>query len=321
MEEEHLKHLCIVFDHFWKHNLGPKPTKCEFFQGDINYLAHHVSKEGMWPSKENLKTVAEFTPPWTYTEIWAFLGLVGHYRQFIKGFAHVVQPLHKHLSGEGACKKSKQVTLTAEAKDTFATLKRACLKAPVLAFADFDKPFLLETDTSKLGLGAVLSQKQADGRYHLVAYASQSLTTHECNYHSTKQEFLVLKWVIAEEFQEYLLWKLFIVITNNNPLTYIRTTPNLDATQLWWIESLAWFTFSIEYQKGCDNAAGDALSHVALKLNADTVKSSLDGVAMGTTKRADAHDLPRGPSWWRNTQALSGNCDPGLSCTHRPACD
>ena len=118
-----------------------------------------------------------------------------------------------------------------EAKDTFETLKRACLKAPVLAFADFDKPFLLETDTSKLGLGAVLSQKQADSLYHLVAYVNQSLTTDECNYHSMKQEFLVLKWVIAKQFQEYLLWKPFIVKTDNNLLLYIMATPNLDTTR------------------------------------------------------------------------------------------
>ena len=96
--------------------------------------------------------------------------------------------------------------------------------------ADFNKPFLLETDASKLGLGAVLSQKQTDSWYHLVAYASWSLTTHEHNYHSMKQEFLVLKWVIAEQFQEYLLLKPFIVRTDNNLLTYIMTTPNLDAT-------------------------------------------------------------------------------------------
>ena len=169
-------------------------------------------------------------------------------------------------------------------------LKRACLKAPAMAFMDFDKPFLLETNASKLGLGAVLSQKQADGWYHLVVYASHSLTTHEHNYHSMKQEFLVLKWAIAKQFHEYLLWKLFIVRTKYNLLTYNMTTPNLDTTRHWWIESLAWFTFSIEYQKGCDNVAADALSQVTLKLNAETVKSILDGVAMGTTKRADIHD-------------------------------
>ena len=105
-------------------------------------------------------------------EIQAFLGLVGHYRQFIKVFACVAQPLHEHLSWEGAHKKSEQVMLMVKAKGTFKTLKKACLKAPVLAFADFNKPFLLETDPSKLGLGAVLLQKQADGQYHPVAYAS-----------------------------------------------------------------------------------------------------------------------------------------------------
>ena len=83
--------------------------------------------------------------------------------------------------------------------------KKACLKAAVLALAYFDKPFLLETYASQLGLGAVLSQKQADGHYYLVAYASQSVTTHESNYHSTKLSFLALKWVITEQFQEYLL--------------------------------------------------------------------------------------------------------------------
>ena len=82
----------------------------------------------------------------------------------------------------------------------FETLKKACLEPPMLAFADFNKPFLLETDTSKLGLGAVLLQRQPDGQYHPVAYASQSLTVHEHNYHSTKQEFLALKWAVVEQF-------------------------------------------------------------------------------------------------------------------------
>ena len=135
----------------------------------------------------------------------------------------------------------------------------------MLAFADFDKPFFLETIANRLGLGAVLSQKQANGQYHLVAYASWSLTTHECNYHSMKQEFLVLKWAIAEQFQEYLLWKPFIVKISNNLVTYHHDYTHLDATWHQWIESLAWFTFSIESQKGHGNVAADALSHVTFK--------------------------------------------------------
>ena len=131
------------------------------------------------------------------------------------------------------------------------------------------------------GLRAVLSQKQMDGPYHTVAYVSQSLTVHEHNYHSTWQEFLALKWATAEHFQEYLLWKVFIVKTDNNPLTYIMTTPNLDATQHYWVESLAGFNFDIKYQKGWENAATDALSQITSKLDVETVKSILNGVTVG----------------------------------------
>ena len=112
------------------------------------------------------------------------------------------------------------------------------------------KDFLLETDTSKEGLVAVLSQKQADGWFHLVAYGSQALTAHERNYHSTKLEFLVLKWAVMEHFKEYLLYQPFLVKTDNNPLTYIMTTPNLDATGCHWVGALAKFNFQLEYQKG-----------------------------------------------------------------------
>ena len=76
--------------------------------------------------------------------------------------------------------------------------------APVLTFADYTKDFLLKTDTSKEGLGAVLSQKHAERQYHLVAYGSQALTAHEKNCHATKLEFLALKWAISEHFKEYL---------------------------------------------------------------------------------------------------------------------
>ena len=99
-----------------------------------------------------------------------------------------------------------------------------------------------------------------------------------------------LKWVVAEQFQEYLLWKPFIVKTDNNPLTYIMTTPNLDATQHCWVKSLVGFTFSTKYQKGWVSAAADTLRQVTSKLDVETVKSILNGVTMGTTGRVHAHD-------------------------------
>ena len=114
-------------------------------------------------SNLNLKVIAECAPPQTYTEVPAFLGLVSHYQQFIKGFAHIAQLLNEHLSSEGASRKSEQVLLLEGSLEAFNALKQACMTAPILAFADYTKGFLLETDASKEGLGAVLYQKQMDG--------------------------------------------------------------------------------------------------------------------------------------------------------------
>ena len=224
--------------------------KCSLFKEEINYLAYWVSKQGVWPNDTNLKATAECTPPQTYTDIRAFLGLIGLYRQFIKGFVQIAQPLNEHLAGEGASRKSKHVSLSEDAQEAFQALKEACMSSPVLAFANYTKDFLLEMDNSKEGLGVVLSQKQADGYCHPVAYGSWALTAHEKNYHSTKLEFLALKWAIGEHFKEYLLYQPFLVKTDNNPLTYIMTTPNLDATGHQWVGALAKFNFWLEYQKG-----------------------------------------------------------------------
>ena len=114
-------------------------------------------------------------------------------------------------------------------------------------------------------------QKQEDGWFHPVAYGSWALTMHEKNYHSTKLEFLALKWAIMEHFKEYLLYQPFLVKTDNNPLTYIMTTPNLNATGHRWVCALAKYDFQLEYQKGWDNAVADALSWVTTHLELETV--------------------------------------------------
>ena len=182
------------------------------------------------------------------------------------------------------------MSLSEEALEAFRALKQACMNSPVLAFADYTKDFLLETDASKERLGAVLSQRQEDGQFHLVAYGSQALTTHEKIYHSTNLEFLALKWAITEHFKEYPLYQPFLVKTDNNPLTYIMTTPNLDATGHRWVSALAKYDFWLEYQKGRDNAVADALSQVATHLGPEAMQAVLDGATMGGSQRVEGED-------------------------------
>ena len=96
--EEHLHRLCIVFNQLREYNLKLKPSKCSLFKEEINYLAHHVSKQGVWPIDMNLRAIADYGPPQTYMEICTFLGLVGHYWDFIEGFTWIAQPLNEHLA-------------------------------------------------------------------------------------------------------------------------------------------------------------------------------------------------------------------------------
>ena len=190
------------------------------------YLAHHVSRRGILPSQENVRAMQEFPMPKTYMQVCTFCGLAGHYRRFIKWFANIVHPLYDMRGKEV---KMGLVDLPPEAREAVAILKGKVQSMPVLVFPDFEKPFLLETDASKEGLGVVLSQKQSNGWYHPVAFGSRSLTPVEKNYHSSKLEFLTLKWSVTEHFKEYIAYAPFVVWTDNNPLTYVLTMPNLDA--------------------------------------------------------------------------------------------
>ena len=283
LDDVHLRRMCVVFDHLREHGLKLKPSKCEVFKSKINYLAHHVSWKGVLPLKKNLESIAQCPPPDTYTKVKSFVGLVGHYRHFIKGFAKIAAPLYDLTSGDNKDKKSEHVDLSPEAREAFDCLKAACLQAPILSFTDFNKPFLLETDASGRGLGAVLSQKQADGQYHPIAYASRVMNETEQRYHSNKQEFLTLKWAVTEQFHEYLSpygknRNEFIVRTDNNPLTYIFSSANLDAAGQQWVAHLTSYNFSLEYQKGKDNTVADFLSWMNERLPEEEVQEYLNQI-------------------------------------------
>ena len=135
------------------------------------------------------------------------------------------------------------------------------MSVPILAYPNPNREYLLETNASKLGLGAMLSQKQSDRKYHPVAFGSRALHGAEVNYHSTKLEFLAMKWSI-KHFQTCLLGHGFKVHTDNNPLMYFFTLPNMDAMKQRWINELAKYDFALEYQKGKNNTVANALSRI-----------------------------------------------------------
>ena len=167
---------------------------------------------------------------------------------------------------ENQSKRSAKKTFvewTEAADSAFEHLKKLCISTPILAYPDYKLPFVLHTDSSSEGLGAVLYQKR-NGKLRVIAYASRSVSKSESHYPAHKLEFLALKWAVCEKFHEYLYGSnLFEVYTDNNPLTYVLSSAKLDACGQRWVAKLANYNFTIKYKSGLSNVEADALSRIS----------------------------------------------------------
>ena len=166
---------------------------------------------------------------------------------------------------------------TSDHQEAFDKLKLALTTAPVLAYPDYMKPFVLEMDASLKGLGAVLMQEDHDGNFHIISYASHTLKPYKRsmrNYSSAKLELLALMWSMCKKFRDYLIGSKFTVLTDNNPLTYVHTS-RLGASQICWLSDLKLFNFDIKYRVEKSNQVADALSQQPV--NPDSSSESSDG--------------------------------------------
>lgn len=265
--EQHLERLDVVLGRLQQQGLKAKLSKCAFFQQEVRYLGHVISDKGVSTDPSKVQVVANWPQPTTISELRSFLGFASYYRRFVEGFAKLAAPLHKLVAELGGTKSTRRTELsvrghwTAQCQGNFEALKTKLVTAPVLAYADFSLPFILEVDASYGGLGAVLSQEQL-GKVRPVAYASRGLRPTERNmqnYSSMKLEFLALKWAMTEKFREYLLGNKCVVFTDNNPLSHLSSA-KLGATEQRWASQLASFDFEIKYRSGRSNGNADALS-------------------------------------------------------------
>ena len=267
--EEHISHLDRVLTRLEETGLKLKLSKCQFLRKEVSYLGHTISAEGLSCQSEKIAAVRDWPTPTTLKELRAFLGFASYYRRFVHNFARIAGPLHDLVSDEDKSVEHKgkrasrhiSVSWTEKHQTAFEKLKHSLTGADVLAYADLTKPFILETDASHDGLGAILSQEQPDGKVKVIAYASRRLRPAEknpVNYSSMKLELTALKWAVTERFRHYLLGGKFVVLTDNNPLVHLKTA-KLGALEQRWAAELALFDFDIKYRPGRNNPA-DALS-------------------------------------------------------------
>ena len=147
--KEHIEWLEAVFKKISDAGLKLKPSKCEFFKKWIHYLGHIVSNKGIETDPKKIEAIVKWPGPHTVHEVRKFLGFTNYYRKFVYKYAQIARPLNKLISGENAKKKHRRVDWGEDQEISFSELKDACTKTPVLAYADYKKPFRVNTDASE----------------------------------------------------------------------------------------------------------------------------------------------------------------------------
>ena len=254
--EEHLRLLEIVFSRLQGFNMTVKPSKCKVAHYEVEFLGHIVGSNRCRCQGDKIRKVKEAPRPKTKKQVTAFLGLAGYYRNFIPNFAIVAQPLHETLKKYAL----NNIDWGEAQENSFVTLKNMLCKEPILQLPDASKPFILRTDASQDGVGAVLMQ-ESEGGIFPIAYHSRKLKPAERNYSTVEKELLAVVDGI-KKYYYYLYGAPFILETDHMPLTSLSTTKTANARLTRWALYLQQFSLSVRYIKGSDNVGADLMSRL-----------------------------------------------------------
>ena len=251
----HLTRLEEVLQRLHGAGLKLKPQKCELLQTQVRYLGHIVSSNGIATDPDKIEAIKSWPPPRDLKELQAFLGTAGYYRQYLPDFATVARPLHQLTS------KGTEWVWDTDAQEAFDELRRRLVTAPILGYPDPKLQYILDTDASDVGVGAVLSQVQ-QGKERVIAYYSKTLAPAERNYCVTRRELLAVVKAV-KHFRPYLYGQRFKLRTDHASLMWLcrRHEPSNQIAR--WLEILSEFTYVTEHRKGERHGNADGLSRRA----------------------------------------------------------
>lgn len=294
--EEHEENLRQVFQRLQQYGLRVKLDKCSFFQEELEFLGHTISKEGVQPTKERVASILAAATPKNKTELKSFLGLMTYNVKFLPAISHMLHPLY------GLLRKEARWSWGKKQKRAFKKAKELVSKAPVLAHYDVSRPIKVYCDASSYGLGACLMHV-IDGQEKPVAFASRVLTKAETNYAQIEREALAIIFAV-KRFHQYLCGREFTLVTERQPLCKIlghkQGVPSLAAARIQrWALILSAYSYGIEYKPGSQNECADCLSRLPvpskhrnvaektgmiLKMDVSTLPVSAYDVAEATRK-------------------------------------
>lgn len=256
-ENHHLKNLESVFKTCRKFNLKLNPDKCEFLKKEVTYLGHKCTDKGILPDSSKFQAITDWPAPTDKDSIKRFVATCNYYRNFVPDIALLARPLN-HLT-----KKRVPFVWSEECQESFTKLKAALVNPQILQYPQFDKEFIITTDASKFGIGAVLSQI-TDGEDLPIAYASKAFDKGELNKSVIEKEMTAIYFAI-NHFKPYVFGVKFVVRSDHKPLEYLFSMKDPSSKLSRMRMELAEYDFWIEHIKGSDNVVADALSRIDFK--------------------------------------------------------
>ena len=245
------------------------------------FLGHVISEQGIATQTEKVQAIRDWPPCRNFTELRAFLGTAGYYRRFVKNFSALAAPLF------GLMKKGVRFKWTAECQQAFDTLKLRLMTEPILALPNNEGTYILDTDASNFGLGAVLSQEQF-GTERVIAYASRTINTAELKYETTRKKLLALVYGL-KQFRQYLTGRHFVIRTDHAALSWLRRTPEPMPQLARWLTYIEEFDYEVVHRKGRSHANADGLSRIGPKKDNEPKKDGED-FESGDTKESDTEE-------------------------------
>lgn len=252
--EEHLKWLQIVLDRIKNAGLQINRDKCEFCTSQVHYFGFLVNEKGLQVDPNKVSPIVNYPVSQNVKELQRFLRMATWYRKFLINYATIASPLNKLLS------KKQNWIWEEEQQTAFEKIRNLLTEAPILSRPNFDVTFVLQTDVSHNGIGAVLTQT-IDKRKYVISFASRSLTMAEQNYSTTEKECLAAIWSILK-YRAYLEGYRFIVITDHSSLCWLNKLKNPTGRLAKWSLALLEYDYEIIHRKGANHHVPDALSRI-----------------------------------------------------------
>lgn len=267
--DKHLEVLREVFNRLMEAGLTVRRDKCQFCRPELKFLGYIVDASGLHCDPEKVAAILNIPSPNNVKEVRRFMGVTSWYRRFIPDCSSILAPLSKLL------RKGNRFKWTEECEAAFKRIKGCLATAPVMSCPDFEKPFVIQTDASDYGLGAVLSQSFPDGE-RAVSFISRSLTSSERKYSTTEKECLAVLWAI-EKFRPYVEATHFTVVTDHFALLWLNNLKDPSGRLARWCVKLQQYDFEIVHRRGKDNIVPDALSRSIPTVNELSVTPLFEG--------------------------------------------